>query len=47
MASFRKRGDKWYFRIKAVYTPQFYSAQEIRDLPIKIIGRVIEVRRTL
>jgi len=31
----------------AVYTPQFYSAQEIRDLPIKIIGRVIEVRRAL
>ena len=31
----------------AVYTPHFYSTQEIRDLPIKIIGRVIEVRRAL
>lgn len=31
----------------AVYTPQFYSAQEIEDLPVKIIGRVIEVRREL
>lgn len=31
----------------AVYTPQFYSAQEIEELPVKIIGRVIEVRREL
>lgn len=31
----------------AVYTPHFYSTQEIHDLPIQIIGRVIEVRRKL
>ncbi len=30
-----------------VYTPHFYSVQEIHDLPIQIIGRVIEVRRKL
>lgn len=26
----------------AVYTPHFYSAQEVKDLPIQIIGRVIQ-----
>lgn len=31
----------------AVYTPHFYSTQEVNDLPIQIIGRVIEVRRKL
>lgn len=30
-----------------VYTPHFYSVQEVHDLPIQIIGRVIEVRRKL
>lgn len=26
----------------AVYTPHFYSAQEVKDLPIQIIGRVVQ-----
>ncbi len=30
-----------------VYTPHFYSTQEVNDLPIQIIGRVMEVRRKL
>lgn len=26
----------------AVYTPHFYSSQEVKDLPVQIIGRVIQ-----
>lgn len=29
----------------AVYTPHFYSRDQIRDLPIRIIGKVVELRR--
>lgn len=29
----------------AVYEPTFYSAEEVRDLPIRVIGKVIESRR--
>ena len=29
----------------AVYPPQFYSNQEIQDLPVTIIGKVVELRR--
>lgn len=31
----------------SVYTPHHYSPQEVSDLPITIIGRVMEVRRKL
>ena len=31
----------------AIYTPQFYSHQDIKKLPLMIIGRVIEIRRSL
>lgn len=31
----------------ASYQPHFYSHEEVKTLPIKIIGRVIEVRRKL
>ena len=31
----------------AIYTPQFYSQQDIKTLPLTIIGRVIETRRLL
>lgn len=30
----------------AVYTPQFYSNKEIQNLPVQIIGKVVEMRRT-
>lgn len=26
----------------AVYTPHFYSAQEVKNLPVQIIGRVVQ-----
>lgn len=29
----------------AVYTPKFYSNREIEELPIQIIGKVVEMRR--
>lgn len=29
----------------AIYTPQFYSNKEIQNLPIQIIGKVVEMRR--
>lgn len=29
----------------AVYTPQFYSNKEIQNLPVQIIGKVVEMRR--
>lgn len=29
----------------AVYPPRFYSNQEIQDLPVTIIGKVVELRR--
>lgn len=28
------------------FSPKFYSNKEIRDLPVKIIGKVIELRRS-
>lgn len=31
----------------AVFTPQFYSNKEIEQLPVQIIGRVVEMRRKL
>ena len=31
----------------AVYTPHFYSWEEVASLPIKIIGKVVELRRKL
>lgn len=32
----------------AVYTPHFYSAREVQDLPVQVIGRVVQlVRRFL
>lgn len=31
----------------AVYPPRFYSNQEIQELPVTIIGKVIELRRPL
>ena len=31
----------------AIYTPQFYSHQDIEALTLTIIGRVIEIRRSL
>lgn len=30
-----------------VYPPQFYSQKEIATLPVRIIGRVVEVKRSL
>ena len=29
----------------AVYTPHFYSAREIQDLPVQVIGRVVQLVR--
>lgn len=29
----------------AAYTPTFYSRQEVADLPVQIIGKVVELRR--
>lgn len=29
----------------AIYTPQFYSNKEIQDMPVQIIGKVVEMRR--
>jgi repressor LexA len=31
----------------AVYEPHFYSNQEIKDLPVQIIGEVVELRRKI
>lgn len=31
----------------SVYEPHFYSNQEIHDLPVKILGKVVEMRRRL
>lgn len=31
----------------AVYEPQFYTKKQIKDLPITIIGKVVEVRRDI
>ena len=28
----------------SVYEPHFYSNQEIRDLPVRILGKVVELR---
>lgn len=30
-----------------VYPPHFYCAEEVTNLPVKIIGKVVELRRTL
>lgn len=30
-----------------VYSPRFYNLHEIEELPVKIIGKVVEVRRSL
>lgn len=29
----------------AIYTPQFYSNKEIQNMPVQIIGKVVEMRR--
>lgn len=29
----------------AVYTPQFYSNEEIKSLPVQVLGKVVEMRR--
>lgn len=29
----------------AIYTPQFYSNKDIQDMPVQIIGKVVEMRR--
>lgn len=31
----------------SVYEPHFYSNQEIHDLPVKILGKVVEMRRKM
>ena len=31
----------------AVYEPHFYSNEEIENLPVQILGKVIELRRKL
>lgn len=31
----------------SVYEPHFYSNQEIHDLPVKILGKIVEMRRKL
>lgn len=31
----------------AVFTPHFYSNKEIEDLPVRVIGKAVEVRRRL
>lgn len=31
----------------SVYEPHFYSNQEIRVLPVRVIGKVVELRRKL
>lgn len=31
----------------SVYEPHFYSNQEIRDLPVRILGKVVELRGKL
>lgn len=29
----------------AIYTPQFYSNEDIKNLPVQVLGKVIEMRR--
>lgn len=29
----------------AVYTPRFYSNEEIKNLPVQVLGKVVEMRR--
>ena len=29
----------------AVYTPHFYSNKDIQDMPVQIMGKVVEMRR--
>lgn len=44
-----KKDDNGIFLIgdnPTAFTPRFYSNQEINDLPVKIIGKVIELRRS-
>ncbi len=41
------KGIQLYGFNTAVYEPHFYTNKEIRELPIRIIGRVVEVRRDL
>lgn len=31
----------------AVFTPKFFTNQEIIDLPVRIVGKVVELRRTI
>lgn len=31
----------------SVYEPHFYSNKEIQSLPVKILGKVVELRRKL
>ena len=31
----------------AVYSPHFYNQKQIEDLPVQIIGKVVEIRRSL
>lgn len=31
----------------AVYSPHFYNQKQIEDLPVKIIGKVVEIRRSV
>ncbi len=41
------KGIQLYGFNTTVYEPHFYTNKEIRELPIRIIGRVVEVRRDL
>lgn len=43
----KENGITLYGFNTAVYEPQFFTKREIRELPITIIGRVVEVRRDL
>ena len=44
---FRDNGIQLYGFNTAEYEPHFYTKKEIRELPITIIGKVVEVRRDL
>ena len=41
---FRDNGIELIAFNSYVYEPHFYSAKEIEELPVKIIGRVVELR---
>ena len=44
---YKNKGIEIFALNEEVFAPKFYSAKEIETLPIRIIGKVIEVRRKI